>query len=81
MTHDERIARLEEKFHAIADDISEIKENQEKILDYIMNGALDKRIKNVLHQQIGNWTVAAFLTGGVLALLLNFFLQMVVNQW
>jgi len=74
MTHDERLAKLEERVSNLCDDIEELKKGQQKIIDMLMNGFLETKIKNMIKQQIGGWILKVFLSGSTIAAVISFLL-------
>jgi len=74
MTHDERLAKLEERVSNLCDDIEELKKGQQKIIDMLMNGFLETKVKNMIKQQIGGWVLKVFLSGSTIAAVVSFLL-------
>jgi len=74
MTHDERLAKLEERVSNLCDDIEELKKGQQKIIDMLMNGFLETKVKNMIKQQIGGWILKVFLSGSTIAAVISFLL-------
>ena len=74
MTHDERLAKLEERVSNLCDDIEELKKGQQKIIDMLMNGFLETKVKNMIKQQIGGWILKVFLSGSTIAAIVSFLL-------
>ena len=74
MTHDERLAKLEERVSNLCDDIEELKKGQQKIIDMLMNGFLETKVKNMIKQQIGGWVLKVFLSGSTIAAIVSFLL-------
>jgi len=74
MTHDERLAKLEERVSNLCDDIEELKKGQQKIIDMLMNGFLETKVKNMIKQQIGGWVLKVFLSGSTIAAVISFLL-------